>query len=476
MTNIRNYFKSLAIILAALFCVWLVSLHLTKQRVQLESQNKINNFKHRSSPFIWNFNQGNDIVSSYQSYWQLNDDELPIIAEKGINPQLSLNFSGEVLNTFHYSQLLINTSNDLTGALSIQVTNNLDDNIYYYLSDVKLSGKQQSIDLNQSWKGFNSDEEYVGDFLWNESSDKISSLVLHFNNPENQILLDSISLPYANDEISEKHFDVDCDGNIGGLVKPQPEDFNILKLSQNCWLPSNYMWLNDEVSHLFPGSILTIGDVKFWQEPTIHNINKDYTKNFQLNIVLYLFVILFILIVYFVTKSNELDEDIEKEEKWYVWTAKQLVFKGAQKAITPYHLMLNYGIVLIPTFGLLIIMSFVQLPDLTTFKVFPMYFVWALIQQFILGYVLAQRVFYARTQNRLLASLLAAAVFSLLHIPSTVLMLVTFVAGGFWAYSWLVFKRFIPLALSHALLALMFYYVTSDNILYSAKVLQWFWE
>jgi hypothetical protein len=105
-----------------------------------------------------------------------------------------------------------------------------------------------------------------------------------------------------------------------------------------------------------------------------------------------------------------------------------------------------------------------------------MYFLWAIFQQFILGYVLAERIFYARTDNRLVASLLAAAVFAIFHMPSVVLMMVTFIAGGFWAYAWLVFKRFIPLAISHSLLALMFYYVTSNNFLYSAKVLQWYWE
>jgi len=234
--------------------------------------------------------------------------------------------------------------------------------------------------------------------------------------------------------------------------------------------------LNNQVKKTYPGSLLLLDGTELWQNPSIHKINKSYTNNVLLNSILYGFVVLFIVIIVLITKVFDHQQQVTEAESWYKWLAKQLLFKGVKKSIAPYHLLLNYSVVLIPSILVLLALTLVKTPSADVFQLLPMYFVWAIFQQFILGYVLAQRVFYNRTQNRLLSSLLAAAVFSLLHIPSFHLMLVTFVAGGLWAYAWLVFKRFIPLAISHSVLALMYYYVVSDRFLYSAKTFQWFWE
>ena len=185
---------------------------------------------------------------------------------------------------------------------------------------------------------------------------------------------------------------------------------------------------------------------------------------------------MYLLSIVLITNIFRFNQKSVEQEKWYKWLTKQMLFKGMKQSFAPYHLLLNYSVILIPSLLVLLALMFVKMPNVETFKLLPMYFLWAIFQQFILGYVLAQRIFYSRTQNRLLSSLLASAVFSLLHIPSFHLMAVTFVVGGLWAYAWLAFKRFIPLAISHSVLALMYYYVVSDQFLYSAKTFQWFLE
>ncbi|MCF6288682.1 MAG: CPBP family intramembrane metalloprotease [Proteobacteria bacterium] len=472
-------------------------MQLTKQRVQLESSNKLQNIQSNVSPYIWNFDSfTSDIVQPFQSFWvkqeREQEDKHQIVSTTS-NPQLSLNFSGEVLNTFHHSQLIIHSSEDLTGTLSIQAKADLFSDDFYYIYDVALTGKSVSINLNQAWKGLNSDSKNISDFYWNKSANKVSSFVLQFKG-EKVIAIESVEIPFSQDYKNnydqyyknKSDYTISCDGSIAQDGVPKHNEYNAFVLKQNCWLPSNYMWLKNTLNITYPGSVLLLDGVDLWLGISSHKVNKSYTGIWVLNSVLYLFVVLYLMIVAVIVKKmsfkqeaikqEPVKQELVQKEKWYKWLVKQMLLKGVKKPIGPYHLILNYAVILVPSLFVLLFMAFIKMPTLEAFKLLPMYFIWAIIQQFVLGYVLAQRIFYSRTQNRLLSSILAAAVFSLLHIPSFHLMIVTFVVGVLWAYAWLLFKRFIPLAISHAVLALMYYYVMSDRFLYSAKTFQWFWE
>ncbi len=475
MTNIRNYLKALPLVVILLVLAWFVSLQLTKQRVQLEAINKLHNIETNVSPYVWNFESfSSDIVEPFQPFWKKQTDNNQIVSVVN-NPQLSLNFSGEVLNTFQHSQLIINSLEELTGTLTLQAKVDLSSDNFYYLSNVPLSGQSISIDLNQTWKGVNKESKSIDGFYWNQSVGKISSLVLQFNGT-NTIVIQSVVIPYNKNLQYGSNYDIACNGSRLQGDMPQPDVFNTFVLKQNCWLPSNYMWLKNYVQQAYPGSVLSLDGVDSWQQATPHKINKSYTDNWILNSSLYIFIILYVLSIVLITQIFRFKKDLTEQEKWYKWLVKKMLFKGINKSIAPYHFILNYTVVLVPSALVFVTLMFIKTPDTETFKLLPMYFVWAMFQQFILGYVLAQRIFCNRTQNRLLSSLLAASIFSLLHLPSFHLMLITFIAGVFWAYAWLVFKRFIPLAISHSVLALMYYYIVSDQFLYSAKIFQWFWE
>jgi hypothetical protein len=476
LLTLKKYLITLIIVLALILGAWYVSLQLTKQRVQLESISRLNNYQLKSTPYVWDFKSFEDVVGSFQSYWQKPANESYVIGKKGSNPQLSLNFSGESINTHHHSQLVIHSDSGLNGSVKLQTKINLDDSVYYYTSDIKLFKSTQVINLDQLWQGVDNNGKPVNKLSWNEITSQMTSLVLQFTNSDEAIQLDSISMPYNNEIGSTDNYRINCHGEFDSSFIPDITLRHIIRLSGSCLLPSQYMWLNDTVRKSYPGSILMIDGLKFFVKPSLHKINKSYNQNISINAILYIYFAFFLLTIYFLLVYNKSNKKLEQKELWYKWLAKNLLFRGVNKVISPYHFALNYLVVLVPTLIVIVVMSFMVFPDLMTFKYFPMYFLWAVFQQFILGYVLAERIFYAGTNNRLVASLLAAAVFAIFHIPSVVLMIATFVAGGLWAYAWLVFKRFIPLAISHSLLALMFYYVTNNNFLYSAKVLQWFWE
>ena len=452
-----------------------VSWQLTQQRIALEAENKLNAIQSMQSPFTWDFSDFNQqVVESFQPYWQ-TDNSQTLHAQQASNPQLSLNFSGQTLSTLLHDKLIIYSATTFQGQLKIQIKNELADGVFYYSELHHVSGKVIEIDLKKAWKGYKTTGENVASAIWGKELTKISSLVLVFENPNKAITINKIALPYSPQVLSVKQVNINCDGHIGKTDVSLSNEIIQFELQQKCLLPSSYMWLKQRLTMGYPESVFSIKGVKSWQQSSMHQVNKSYTSITLFNVILYAVLALGLLLVFWLRTQYAIKEKAI-EQPWYQWATKQMLFKGAKTAIKPYHLLINYAVVVIPTLVVFIVMAFIDFPELQAFKKFPLYFLWALLQQFFLGYVLAQRIFYNKTENRLVSALLAAAVFSLMHAPSVTLILATFIAGGLWAYAFLVFKRLLPLALSHAVLALMFYHVVSDKVLYSAKVMQWFWE
>jgi hypothetical protein len=460
-----------------LFCLaWFVGLTLTKQKIQLEAMNKIKNLTEDISPFRWDFNSFTaDIVQPYQKYWHRLADN-SISAEPGSDPILSLNFSGEVINTAHHLQMVIESSQPLTATLTIQFKSKLDDGLFYYSSAIKLFGKKQYINLDRVWQN-RTDQQYSGvNFPWGGDLQQVSSLVLYFNNPNAAINIDKISMPYQIENRQQQRYNVDCLGNILDSQAVNNADINIFQITTDCLLPSNYLWLQQYLQHQYPESIFSIQGLKLWQQTVLHKVNKSYAGNSLHNTILYGIIFIITLIVAYLTKHYAVDQAVNNNKNSIKQNLKRLLFRGGREVLKPHHLTINYLFVLMPTFLLAIILIIIKLPVFEIFKSIPNYFVWALFQQFVLGFILAEVIFYRQLQNRILSALLAGFIFSLFHMPSLMLMVVTFLAGSFWAYSWLLFKRLIPLAISHAVLAILFYSVISERLLFSAKILHWYWQ
>lgn len=80
------------------------------------------------------------------------------------------------------------------------------------------------------------------------------------------------------------------------------------------------------------------------------------------------------------------------------------------------------------------------------------YLAWALLQQYLVNVVVADRLRLSGLMPRW-SVLLAATAFALLHAPNAGLMAFTFAAGLFWTALWLRHRALLPLAASHALAA-----------------------
>lgn len=114
-------------------------------------------------------------------------------------------------------------------------------------------------------------------------------------------------------------------------------------------------------------------------------------------------------------------------------------------------------LVLPPTFAIALVVAGVAWALGVRWKVgdalaiLPIYYVWALVQQYALQAFVQRRLWNAGVERT--APVLAAALFAVAHLPNPALVVLTFVAGWMWA----AFYRRVPslfvLALSHALLA-----------------------
>ena len=96
------------------------------------------------------------------------------------------------------------------------------------------------------------------------------------------------------------------------------------------------------------------------------------------------------------------------------------------------------------------------------------YFVWALLQQFIL-----QSFFYLRFESLVgsrRAVVITAAIFAAAHIPSPVLTCATFLGGLFFCEMFRRYRNICPLGAVHALLGMMVATSFSDAILHHMHV------
>lgn len=97
------------------------------------------------------------------------------------------------------------------------------------------------------------------------------------------------------------------------------------------------------------------------------------------------------------------------------------------------------------------------------------YALWALLQQYLICAVFADRLYRAGLPAHWTV-LTSAGVFALLHTPNATLMLATFCGGLIWTTLWLRERSLAPLALSHAMAALLLGSGLPPAVLRSAEV------
>ncbi|GEM_PF-4141456 len=150
----------------------------------------------------------------------------------------------------------------------------------------------------------------------------------------------------------------------------------------------------------------------------------------------------------------------------FVWALfndfKQLISAPTKAGAAAVLILLGSGLI-----GFLLLSSHHQTIRATAFVA---YFSWAIFQQIVIGPVLAQRLHQRCRLSVIESAALAGLVFALLHFPNPMLMLATIIAGSIWAWLWLKYRLLLPLAISHAVLALALFTFSGQWWLASGRV------
>jgi membrane protease YdiL (CAAX protease family) len=93
-----------------------------------------------------------------------------------------------------------------------------------------------------------------------------------------------------------------------------------------------------------------------------------------------------------------------------------------------------------------------------------------LVQQTLLGPVFSDKLKNHLQLSNVSTAWLVGVLFAIIHAPNQALMLATLLGGVFWSASWLKYRNIYVNACSHALLALLFYEISPDAWLGSARI------
>lgn len=143
-----------------------------------------------------------------------------------------------------------------------------------------------------------------------------------------------------------------------------------------------------------------------------------------------------------------------------LWFYKEAFLKPQKMAISIYVISLGVAFLLIITTQ--------TTADFVTSL--PGYFIWALIQQLMLGPVVSDFLKENSTGSDWQIAWVVGVLFSVVHAPNHTLMLATLLAGLVWSFCWLKYRNLYANAFSHALLALTFYQVMPVAWLGSARI------
>jgi membrane protease YdiL (CAAX protease family) len=100
----------------------------------------------------------------------------------------------------------------------------------------------------------------------------------------------------------------------------------------------------------------------------------------------------------------------------------------------------------------------------------PLYFLWAGVQQVLIGPVFSAQIQHHFKTPQLMTACLVGVLFSIIHTPNHLLMVVTLISGIAWSYAWLKYENIYANAFSHALLALVFYQSIPNKWFGSARI------
>ncbi len=521
MPDKRNHTTAFAILCASLVLVlaWLLARELIIGHITETNRQLLSKAQKGLPWFDWQLAEPERVVGPYKAHWE----SAPVsgLTNQTRQPVLSLPFDGRLLDVRYFPQLRLSYSATEPWLLRLHF-NETDPSIEFVSNEVLLPAGPhltKTVDLRQlHWEQhpLNRSALTIPDAKttsrWGGQSHAVSTLLLYFrpagnpdnphkNKPLHALTLDAVTFPWQADALSNSGESVpaietetlNCDqlpsttSNslvLGQLKKPciSPEwivaqDTASRTQPNRLYLPRFKRLLPAAVEPWLIGALFLLVGVILFIFCHKARINARYLRSYRPWLLFAIPVLL--LINYF---SPVLTKWLGARNHWTVillsmvvlamlWPWLSQVVKNewtqwqkepAKKAMTALAIILPSAFLA----GILLHYG-IGRPSLNAFGV---YLIWALMQQAVIGPFIANHLHTHCHLPKASAAVLAGLIFGLLHFPNPQLMLITAFAGTLWAWLWLETRLLLPLAISHAMLALALFSLADHWWLVSGRV------
>lgn len=400
--------------------------------------------------YFWNFSDKSDVIESFRNDWQFAIDGLESNSNQ---PEISLEMAGrwiypQIQQQLSW-QLQVGSKNLRQAKVLLEFSDQVKD-AFYYSPVLSLQDVMQTIDLKEL-KWHKQGREGM-ELSW-EQLPAFNALVIRFYFPDqSKLTVQSITLKQTREMSLQNR--VDC------------------KQSMKCWNTNQQNALNQSNNQQQPlptTEFVAIIDLSAWYwlaGALLLTVFGVWLANKHAELKVWLLVVGVFGFIALMSQSWMVA--LGQWLKWPVLVVGLLMFwlyRYDLIQFKPSALWLWLGSVLLTV--LMLLGSDWQLSYLTQF---PGYFIWALLQQLLIGPVASDVLYQHLHKNRATTAVLTGVLFSIVHAPNHTLMLTTLLGGVVWSYCWLKYRNLYANAFSHALLALTLYQVMPESWLGSARI------
>lgn len=388
------------------------------------------------------------VVSSFWQHWTQVESGLKPLNE---NPEISVALTNFRIIPFIHETLMVNITSQEVSKSSFRIElSNQNKQLYYDSKELSLNTLNQAIDLgNLEWtENHVNGSGQVRKIAWSKFK-PIDGLVIRFFDIDlDQFVLNGVSLNHVPVAVGMQSIDDEDQCYLTNCMRfghesmVQSIGFYNLEMSTisqfhpwvwliAAWLTAVFLLYLKNVSRLKPYVLMTV-----------------------------VFAIVFMLHQYWIL-------GLEQYIHWPLAVMLLVLFYRYRTCLIEVRGHAGYVWLVSALLAVVLFMLNRQLQFLTSL---PMYALWALVQQMLLGPFISTYLYRKMNCTKLECATLVGVLFSIIHAPNHMLMFATLIGGVAWSYSWLKYQNIYANAFSHALLALLFYQVMPEMLLNSARV------
>lgn len=440
--------------------VWLYAQHYVAGKLNqraAESQSKLDQLNHH---FDWSLNSWLDLVGVAETDWRLTGEGVVSIHS---GPVLSMNFAGQAFDPSLYQRLLIDAKlrgDQVAGSEFRLEFARQSTSSHFFSPVINPTTLANPIDLAKlPWQQLDAQGGPVGE-PWNwEDLGALDSLVMRF------YLTSDTAVELQRVRLQQTH--------ARSWAMPKTTTCEVaVSPPWVCWLTNQMIHLDqmhnsgDSIQHMHFPQLTDLNPVIWLVLAWLVVLLVVWLTDPQAPRVVWVLVTLVFALIYVLHQPVMWSLSVQLR---YVvmFLALVLLFTYASRIWRAEHSA--WPVLLVTVLLAAGAVYWMSLPW-SFLNQLPAYFVWALVQQTLLGPVFSDELKTHLNLSKSATAWLVGVLFAIIHAPNQALMLATLLGGVVWSASWLRYRNIYINAFSHAVLALLFYEISPDAWLGSARI------